>query len=194
MPLTPGKSRSVISSNIREMIHAGHPQAQAVAAALSTARKTRASGGKIVHTGPIVSSVAGRTDHLPVTLKSGSYVLPADVVSSYGEGNTAAAFKVLHRVFGGVPYGGKGGIPYAGGNGPYGMPLPGKAEGGETETDSATVPIVAAGGEYVIPPEVVSDIGEGDMDLGHRVLDEFVLRSRKELIDTLKKLPGPRKD
>jgi len=41
MPLKPGKSRAVISSNIREMVAAGHPQRQAVAAALSKAR-----GGK----------------------------------------------------------------------------------------------------------------------------------------------------
>lgn len=38
-PLRPGNSREIISHNIREMIHAGHPQKQAVAAALSNARK-----------------------------------------------------------------------------------------------------------------------------------------------------------
>jgi hypothetical protein len=38
MPLTPGKSRAVVSRNIREMISAGHPQKQAVAAALDKAR------------------------------------------------------------------------------------------------------------------------------------------------------------
>jgi hypothetical protein len=37
MPLSKGKSRSVISKNIREMVAAGHPQRQAVAAALHTA-------------------------------------------------------------------------------------------------------------------------------------------------------------
>jgi len=41
MPLTPGSSRSVISRNISEMVRAGHPQRQAVAAALSNARKSR---------------------------------------------------------------------------------------------------------------------------------------------------------
>ena len=44
MPLKTGKSKSIISKNISEMVKAGHPQAQSVAAALSTANK---SGAKI---------------------------------------------------------------------------------------------------------------------------------------------------
>jgi len=44
MPLKKGKSKKVISENISEMVHSGHPQRQAIAAALSTARK---SGAKI---------------------------------------------------------------------------------------------------------------------------------------------------
>jgi hypothetical protein len=76
------------------------------------------------------------------------------------------------------------------GGGPYGSNLPGKANGGESES----VPIVAAGGEYVVSPEQVRMVGEGDLELGHRVLDEFVKSYRKKTIKTLQKLPGPKKD
>lgn len=48
MPLKRGSSRKTVSSNIREMVKAGHPQKQAVAAALRQARssKTKRRGRK----------------------------------------------------------------------------------------------------------------------------------------------------
>lgn len=180
MPLHPGSSRKIISRNISEMIAAGHPQKQAVAAALNTARETHAAGGRTkLHVGPIHSPVAGRTDHLPMHVPSGSYVIPADIISAMGEGNTMAGFKHMKRIFSGVPYGG--------GSLPYGASPVHRAQGG-------AVPIVAAGGEYVLSPEEVMWAGDGDLDTGHRVLDEFVKRKRAETVKTLKSLPGPKKD
>lgn len=45
MPLREGKSKAIISKNIREMVKAGHPQNQAVAAALREAGVPK-KGGK----------------------------------------------------------------------------------------------------------------------------------------------------
>jgi len=45
VPLKRGSSQAIVSENIREMIKSGHPKDQAVAAALSQARKS-ASGKK----------------------------------------------------------------------------------------------------------------------------------------------------
>jgi hypothetical protein len=207
MPLTKGKSKAVISSNISEMIHAGHPQDVAVAAALNTARKTKAFGGHFLkaphipkvphipkppqpakfHTGPIHSAVAGRTDHLPTHVPSGSYVIPADIVSSMGEGNTIAGFKNIRRMFSGIPYG-AGMAPYGQTGGMYGQT--GHADGGAVEG----VPCVLAGGEYVLAPHEVHWAGNGDMQTGHKVLDDFVKQYRGKTIKTLENLPGPRND
>ena len=201
MPLVKGKSQAVIGQNIAEMMRAGHPRDQSIAAALNVARKTRAGGGSTstettpspamgkLHTGPIHSNVAGRTDHLPMHVPSGSYVIPADIISAMGEGNTMAGFKQVKRIFGGLPY--KADHPYDQSGGPYGGDMPGKAAGGAHESP---VPIVAAGGEYVLAPHEVEAAGEGDREIGHKVLDEWVKRMRHKTIKTLKALPGPKKD
>jgi ribosomal protein S18 acetylase RimI-like enzyme len=252
---------------------------------------------KKLHTGPLHSTVAGRTDHLPSNVPNGAYVLPADIVSGFGEGNTTAGFKVAKRMFdganrhySGTPYAGDNG-PYGQGAGPYGMARGGsagspytfsndvtgasrgetygailakhspsntnvgyiqygaspqqtrihdiqvhpdhrrngvaasmmdhlksefphnkinwgmttpegekfkrayyqRAIGGEVHNQQDHVPVAVAGGEHVISPQEVAWAGMGDMDAGHRALDDFVLRQRKLLIKTLKKLPGPKR-
>ena len=170
MPLKKGKSQATISQNISEMMHAGHPQKQAIAASLEQARQSRAEGGDVnakIHVGPIHSNVAGRTDHLPINVPSGAYVLPADIISAMGEGNTMAGFKVANEVFGVQ----------------------------KADPSHEPVEIVAAGGEYVIAPENVADrVGGGDIDVGHSNLDEFVKAYRAKTIQTLSKLPGPKRD
>lgn len=46
MPLIKGTSRQVVSDNIREMIEAGHPNKQAVAAALREKRLSQRKHGR----------------------------------------------------------------------------------------------------------------------------------------------------
>jgi hypothetical protein len=47
MPLKPGSDKKTISFNISEMVKSGHPQKQAVAAAMNYARETgKKSKGK----------------------------------------------------------------------------------------------------------------------------------------------------
>jgi hypothetical protein len=170
MPLKQGKSQTTISQNISEMVHAGHPQQQAIAAAMEQARRSRAEGGDVsakIHVGPIHSNVAGRTDHLPINVPSGAYVIPADIVSALGEGNTMSGFANLNSVLGVQ----------------------------KNDPGHEPVEIVAAGGEYVVTPETVAGfIGGGNIDSGHTILDDFVKKYRAKTIQTLKNLPGPRKD
>lgn len=199
MPLTPGKSDAAISRNIKEMRHAGHPQKQAVAAALNMARQYRESGGRakknrIVHHGPINVAIPGRTDRLPIHVYSGAYVLPADIVSGLGEGNTLAGNRVIEKMLldGSLSQKSSGGSAVAlqhsqklkdkyGIRGPY-------------HEDETLVPVIVAGGEFIISPEEVQGIGDGDMDAGHAVLDAFVVSQRRALRKKLAKLPGPARD
>ena len=93
------------------------------------------AGGKKktkTHKGPIHSSVAGRTDHLPMHVASGSYVIPADIISAMGEGNSMAGFKVAKNIFSAPgPYGQSAeSLPYGASGMPYGVPSPRKADGG----------------------------------------------------------------
>jgi len=159
------------------------------------------------HEGMIHSSVPGRTDRLPMSVKSGSYVLPADIPSALGQGNSMAGGKILQKMFSSGPY---GMAPMSGGRGsgqpkmswmrPPSMPSTGMgrgktpfASGGTHRTAPGHVPIIAAGGEFIINPEVVRDVGHGDISAGHKVLDKFVMNVRKKYHQTLKNLPPPKK-
>jgi hypothetical protein len=205
-------------------------------------------------------------------VKANSYVLPADVVSGMGEGNTLAGGRIIDKMFSGEflqRLANKGAPHKAGGGGttdsrsllerrmmhpgqvntaqgpvfkaqemeqvkvpgidfnigPYGSKLeqirpaninypapkysyhyseeqaqkdwgmPKAATGGLMRGNSEPpVPIVAAGGEYVIDPQVVYALGHGNMEAGHKWLDNFVKSTRAHTIKTMQRLPGPKKD
>lgn len=162
--------------------------------------------------GPLLGWDAGRTDTLPIHVPSGSYVVPADVVSGLpsAQGNSLAGHNALDKLFKSVPLV-PGDAPYGAASAklPAGRTIPGLVRehqlmthsleglgvgGRASEGHGEPVPILAAGGEYVIPPEVVQRIGLGDMKRGHSILDKWVMEVRKKHIKTLTKLPKPAKD
>jgi hypothetical protein len=146
-----------------------------------------------LHVGPINLPVAGRTDHLPIHVPEGSYVIPADIISGMGEGNTAAGMKVAKSIFSRPLYSSNqqgADLPYNNSKMVYGQPAVHRAAGGA----SSAVPIIAAGGEYVIHPRHVVMLGRGSLEHGHRILDHFVVKMRKKIIETTRKLPGPKQD
>lgn len=165
----------------------------------------KASGGAVGYTHPIRmkkggllnAPIPGRTDKIPVNVPSGSYVLPADIPSALGQGNTMAGAQILNNMFNTGPFGLKPMKPGRAAQPPRWMqgpkPLMRRAEGGEAEGDEERLPIIAAGGEYIIDPEVVRAIGGGNMTAGHKALDKFVLQVRKEHIKTLKGLKPPKR-
>jgi hypothetical protein len=121
---------------------------------------TMAAGGTPCHSGIINMAVGGRTDHIPMNVMEGSYVLPADIVSGLGEGNTMAGSKILDQMMKTGPAGVKLPSFRASPRFPepmYTMPKqnpyepPKYAARGGSMVGSRPVPIVAAGGEYVVP-------------------------------------------
>lgn len=132
--------------------------------ALSVARRY-ADGGH-VHSGPIMGIDGGRADTRPISVPAGAYVVPADVVSGIdgAGGNTMAGMRRLDEMFG--------------------KSDPARADGG-------AVPIRISDGEYVLSPDQVARVGGGDVEAGHRALDEMVRKVRADHIKTLSSLPGP---
>lgn len=188
MPLIKSASKKAIGSNIREMVHAGHPKDQAIAAALDTARRAkREDGGRLhpkVFHGPLRSKVPGRTDRMPIHVYGGSYVIPADIVSGLGEGNTEAGFAILQKMF---PENHADMARARGGMARYGLI-------GHYHEPPSLVPVIVAGGEFILTPQQVAMAGDGDMDKGHKELDKFVIEQRNMLRKKLAKLPGPAQD
>lgn len=140
------------------------------------------------HVGFIHSLVPGRTDRLPMNVKANSFVVPADIVSTIGQGNSNAGASLLGQITKG-PYGLS--VPHGAGH--ANLPKPPKpanlARGGKADY----VPVILAGGEFVIDPEDVEKIGGGDMKEGHRVLNDMVLKVRKHGAKKMLSLKPPKK-
>ena len=150
------------------------------------------SAAREMRTGPILSAVPGRTDRHAVNVPSSSYVIPADVVSGRGQGNTLAGMNAMQHMF----------RMAGGGDRAMGLPRPpkpmammhsgGGKKGGHRVGDP--VPVILAGGEFVVPPDRLMEVVHPNLDEAHRIMDSWILLERKKHRDTLAKLPGPAKD
>jgi hypothetical protein len=157
----------------------------------------RSAARSVQHEGMLNSQVPGRSDQLPIGVPAGAYVLPADHVSHLGQNNSAAGAEVLNRMFRLGPYGSSLGPIKAGrlhsqnvNLKPSALKMPTfHAAGGQ----AGNVDIITAGGEFILPPHIVAQIGHGDIKYGHRLLDHWVNETRKEHIATLRGLKPPKR-
>jgi hypothetical protein len=165
----------------------------------------RSFTGEVYHPGGFIESpVAGRTDHLPLAVAVDSHVIPADVMSGLGQGNSLNGARLADQMFHSGPWGVKA---QKVGSVPRRPSAPLFAAGGQpwvSASPEKTTSIMAAGGEYIVRPEAVERIGQmqkrknpklrkSAMEIGHDLIDRFILRARKHVIETMKKLPGPAK-
>lgn len=160
------------------------------------------------NTGFLHGNTAGRADAISGTAPAGSYVLPADVVSGLGEGNSLAGARAVEEMLSTGPHG----IPMPrsrAGMGPPRPPAPfHEAQGGFVPAArmwkgptklyrAGGVPgrgneaVALSDGEFVVPPEHVAKFGGGDHGKGIKALDDFVLKQRAKHIAKLKSLPPP---
>jgi hypothetical protein len=154
-------------------VPAYHPDvsAEMMRAAYARGGEPRPHNGREInqtHSGPIVSAVSGRTDHLNMSVPNNSYIIPADIVSGTGEGNTLAGFEIWKKA------------------------LP-EDDGSDDGENPDQVKIVAAGGEYGIKPNQIRAIGGGDYKRGFDIIDNTIVRMRNNIISEMKKLPPPKR-
>ncbi len=156
----------------------------------SDAREIASGSSGLLH-----STVPGRTDQIAMNAPDGSYVIPADVVSGLGQGNTLAGARILSDAMNTGPYGTA--IPRAHHMGPgpphaptsTRMPVYEGSRGGRAKT----VPVLAAGGEFLVSPAQAAMIGGGNLKKGHEKLDKWVVERRKKHVKETAALPPPAK-
>ena len=158
-----------------------------------TRAQGRAETGGAGATGYLHGPTPGRADAILTTAPAGSYVIPADVVSGLGEGNSMAGAGVMDRIIRTGPHGVQAMPSARVSHGPPRAPgLFHQAKGGAMGVpDAKPQPVALSHGEYVVQPEFVAQWGRGDHKAGVEAFDRWVVKMRKLIIAKMKKLPGP---
>jgi hypothetical protein len=126
-------------------------------------KETTAGSSRKTADGYIRSDTGGTADKLSFNVVQDSYVIPADVVSGLGQGNSDAGAKVIAQRYSGR--------------------LSARTKG--------NIPVKLSGGEYVISPHVVKRAGRGDIERGVRHFEGVIQRVRNETIDELRNREKP---
>lgn len=150
------------------------------------------------NSGLINSDTAGRTDRLPLSVAADSFVMPADVVSGLGQGNSLAGAKIMDSIVK---------------TGPFGTPLPrgargsgpprGKLADGGGASDGISH-VMLAGGEYLVHRDDLIRKGRAmriggklkaktDLAAGHEWARNFVDEVRKHAKKFLANAPKPKR-
>lgn len=184
MPLSPGNSRAVISGNIREMIHSGYPQRQAIAASLSNAHRHPSSRGGLPAprlSGNIIPHTSHNVPGFSASLHMTQPHISSSTASPWTERSEAA--QMVHRAFGGAD----GGMSMSM-NAPWtersearqmvsdtpftsGL-IGGNSGGGRTDR----LPLKVPAESHVVTADVVSGLGQGDTHSGASLFQQ-ALRS-----------------
>jgi hypothetical protein len=148
------------------------------AGGLASVGPRRLRARRIASTGLVHSASPGRADLVGAKLRRGSYVLPADVVSGLGQGNTMAGAKLLQSS-----------LPEAAEMASRGAID--RAMGGMAEPEDE-LEVRLSGGEFLVGPEQVLAIGEGDVEAGAAALDQLVHAVRGSTRAELARMPPPK--
>lgn len=117
--------------------------------------------------GPIMSEIPGRLDHIPMSPAADSFVIPADVVSGLGSGNSLAGAKFLNSVFG---------------TGPYGTPLP-RGRGGGHSIPAPPRPSPMGGTTRMTTTGAFAKGGKTSQPIGHHPPVQIMAAGMEHLVD-----------
>lgn len=172
---------------------------------------TRSAFHSIDHPSGLVHGFgAGRTDTVPMSVAAGSHVIPADVISGLGEGNTLAGAHAMGMAMKTGP----GGITLP--SGPHramgtpkmpsysamqGLSSPHLADGGDPSFEGHAIKVakggcpggvkcIVAGGEWIMTPDEVRRTGHKGKK-SHEAVDAWIMERRGADVKKLKALPGP---
>jgi len=156
--------------------------------------------------GLVHTAGAGRTDNVPTSVMAGSHVIPSDVMSGLGQGNTLAGAHAMSMALSSGP----GGISLPRGPVRSTIPKPPSpmgqrfARGGDPEWEGHPIKIahgsvppekggikcIVAGGEFILSPDEVRRVHYAGKT-GHDAVDAWILDQRKQTISKMKSLPPP---